>query len=289
MRILRLVSALTNLLLRLAGARRRRLRIGEIDLAYTVLGPAEGEPWVLLHGLGSVGASWAPILGALRRDCRILIPELSALGGTRSPRSGLGVTDAAEAVARLIETELAGRPATVTGISLGGWMAVRLALRRPDLVDAGGYRHQDWERIESLVRVEDLAGIDRLYPVLFQRAPWLMRVSRDAFLQAYTSASVRNALDGLSEADTFDDADLARLRMPVALLWAEHDGLFNLETARAMAAALPQARLDVIPGGGHAVHIESPRALAAALLRFRRAITEPRPAPAPAVRSRIAS
>jgi pimeloyl-ACP methyl ester carboxylesterase len=121
------------------------------------------------------------------------------------------------------------------------------------------------------VTIEDLAGVDRLYTAMFVRAPWIMRISRAVFLKAYTSPSVRNVLAGLTEDDTFDDADLARLRMPVELIWAESDGLFTLETARAMAAALPNAHLEVLPGCGHAAHLERPRALVTALQRFRKA------------------
>jgi pimeloyl-ACP methyl ester carboxylesterase len=178
--------------------------------------------------------------------------------------------------ARLIEKELGGRPANVAGISLGGWTAARLALRRPDLVsrlvliDAGGYRDQDWDMVRHLVRVNDLEGIDRLYKALFGRVPWLLRLSRQGFLQTYTSPSVTETLDDLEEHDTFHDEDLARLRMPTALIWGEKDGLFKLEVARAMAAALPQVHLEVIPGCGHAVHVECPGKLVAAIERFRR-------------------
>ncbi|HEX4963389.1 MAG TPA: alpha/beta hydrolase [Thermoanaerobaculia bacterium] len=274
--LLRFVTFVSTFWLRLLGARRRWLQHGEVSLAYTVIGPPGGEPWLLLHGLGSVGAGWAAVTRALRRDCRLVIPELSALGGTRTPTDCLEVRQAPEVLARLIELEF-GRPATVAGLSLGGWMAVRLALARPELVarlvliDAGGYREQDWERIESLVRIDDLAGVDRLYRAIFHRVPWLLRVSRAAFLTTYTSTAVRHALDGLHESDTFRDEDLARLTMPTRVIWGEHDGLFFLETGRAIAAAIPRAELDVIPGSAHALHLECPRALAAALQRFRRA------------------
>ncbi|HEV2851777.1 MAG TPA: alpha/beta hydrolase [Thermoanaerobaculia bacterium] len=274
----RLFVFLTALSLRLLGARRRGLRKGGVALAYYELGPKNGEPWVLLHGLGSVAAGWGPVMRALRRDCRLLVPELSALGGTECPGEGLGIHPAVEILTELLDKEFGGRPVTVAGLSLGGWTAVRLALAHPErvsrlvLIDVGGYRDQDWETIQSLVTVDDLAGVDRLYPALFVRVPWLMRISRTGFLKTYTSPSVRNVLAGLTEADTFDDADLARLRMPVELIWGEHDGLFTLETGRAMAAALPNARLQVLPGRGHALHLECPGELVAALQRLRRTV-----------------
>jgi pimeloyl-ACP methyl ester carboxylesterase len=230
---------------------------------------------VLLHGLGAVAATWLPVARALCRDCRLIIPELSALGGTRAPRAGLGVLQGAWVIARLIEKELGGRPATVAGISLGGWTAVRLALRRPDLVsrlvliNSGGYREQDWNEIRSLVTVHDLPGIDRLYQALFVRIPWILRVSRKEFLDIYTSPSVTETLEDLDEVDTFCDEDLARLRVPAAVIWAERDGIFRLEGARALAAALPQVHLELIPGCGHAVHIECPEKLVEAIQRFR--------------------
>jgi pimeloyl-ACP methyl ester carboxylesterase len=278
--LLRLYGMAARFSLRMLRARRERLEDGPISLVYYSVGPAEGEPWILLHGLGAVAATWLPVMRALcssrNSGCRVLVPELSALGGTRSPRAGLGVLRGAWIVARLIEKELGGRPATVVGISLGGWTAVRLALRRPDLVsrlvliDAGGYREQDWDAVQKLVRVSDLAGIDRLYKALFVRVPWFLRLSRQGFLSTYTSPSVTETLDDMEEHDTFQNEDLARLRMPTALIWGEKDGLFPVEVARSMAAALPQVHLEVLPGCGHAVHIECPGRLVAAIERFRR-------------------
>jgi pimeloyl-ACP methyl ester carboxylesterase len=292
--LVKLFNRVTALYLRLLGAERRTLSVdletGPVSLVYYVIGPEAGEPWVLLHGLGSVAATWAPVMRRLRRSCRMLVPELSALGGTRCPGGGLGIAPAVEVLQKLMDKELGGRPVTLTGISLGGWMAVRLALAHPErvsrlaLIDAGGYRDQDWNAIQSLVTVQDLAGVDRLYKALFVRVPWMMRLSRATFLKAYTSPAVRNVLAGLSEPDTFDDADLAGLRMPVAVIWAEQDGLFTPATARAMAAAIPRASLEILPGYGHAVHMESPGALVAALQRFRQrsptSRTEARPWPA---------
>jgi pimeloyl-ACP methyl ester carboxylesterase len=288
--LLRLYTVATALYLMLTGARRRRLQVGDISLVYFHLRSrarwrtsrssrrraAPAEPWLLLHGLGSVAATWGTVLRKLALDCEVVVPELSALGGTRSPLAALTPTEAGPLLARLIEEVFDGRPVTVAGLSMGAWIAVRLALSRPDLVgrlvliDAAGYRHQDWERIDRLVRVSDLAGVDRLYSALFNTTPWLLRLSRAGFLRAYTSPSVVNLLGALDETDTYHKRDLARLRMPVALVWGEHDGLFTLGTARDMAAAIPGSRLYVLPACGHAVHLECPRKLIGALEQVRR-------------------
>lgn len=262
-----------------AGARRRRLEEGDISLSYLSLGygAAERETWVLLHGLGGIAATWHPVFRALARDCRIVAPELSALGGTRAPEGGLTIGQGAHAVARLIEEELGGRQVTVAGLSLGGWMAVRLALLRPDLVsrlvlvDAAGYRDQDWEQIIRLVTIRDMASVDRLYPALFARTTPLTWLSRGVFLHTYTSPGALSLLGRTDERDAYDDADLARLAMPVALIWGEQDGLFTVETARAMASALPRPYLEVLANCGHASHLDRPRQLVAAIQRFRQA------------------
>ncbi|HYL05072.1 MAG TPA: alpha/beta hydrolase [Thermoanaerobaculia bacterium] len=284
--LLRLYTIATVLYLMASGGRRRRLNAGEVSLVYYRLGPppwrrwrrrsAPAEPWILLHGLGSVAATWGRALHSLRRRCDLVVPELSELGGTQAPGGTLHLDQGAQLAARLIEEEMGGGPVTVAGLSMGAWMAMRLAQTRPELVarlvlvDAAGYREQDWDRIGSLVKVDDMAGVDRLYGAMFVTPPWVMRRSRRTFLRAYTSPGVRNLLASLGEPDTYRDADLARLAMPVALIWGEHDGLFTMDVARTMAAALPRSRFYVLRGCGHAVHLECPRALAGALEQVRR-------------------
>ena len=276
--LLRLFFLATLLYLKACGARRHRLQVGPVSLVYYKLGRPGKEPWLLLHGLGSVAASWAVVLRGMRRNSLLIVPELSALGGSDIPGGGLDIRASTEVLARLIDQEAGGGPVNVAGISLGGWMAVRLALERPELVsrlaliNAGGYRDQDWEAIQSLVTVDDLAGVDRLYGAMFSEIPWVWQVSREGFLQAYTSKAVKNVLASLSEEDTFDAADLARIRVPVGLIWGEKDGLFKIAAARAMAAALPDVHFYPLPGSAHAVHLEHPDRLFAALQRFRREV-----------------
>lgn len=239
------------------------------------------EPWLLLHGLGATAATYLPLLGSTLPDADVLLPELSSLGGTRGPRPALGVAESVERLAELIEKTWPGQRITLTGISLGGWIATRLALARPDLVARlllvvpGGYRNQDWSRIERTVRVGRYADSRAIWQALFHQPPWFLRWGRPFLYLAYRSQAVAAALATLREEDSFDDAELARLAIPVGLIWGEKDLLFHADDGARMAAAIPGARFWRIPGAGHGVQWERPAEFAAIVARFRRELPLP--------------
>jgi pimeloyl-ACP methyl ester carboxylesterase len=215
------------------------------------------------------------VLGLLRKDCRVLVPELAELGGTRHPAGALSIDESVAAAAALIEREFPGRAITVAGASLGGWIAVRLTLARPELVSrlllvvAGGYRDQDWEGLRRKVTVETVADVDQMYRALFRRPPWMLRLTRRIFLRTYGSRSVRSVLATIRLDHGFGDAELGAITVPTALIWGEHDGLFAASVGDRMARALPRSRFYLIPEAGHSVQWEQPRRFADALADFR--------------------
>ena len=273
----RVLAAATAAALRARGLTPHRIDIGPWRLRVWRGGKRGGEPWLLLHGMGATSATFLPLLGALRRDCEIVLPELSANGGTRGPRAAIGVADGIDVVAELARREFSDRPPTVCGVSLGAWIAARLGIAQPDrvarlvLVSPGGYRNQDWRRIESIVRVETLADIKRMWQALFVSPPWYVKPARYLLYLLYTTPTVRDVLATVREQDAFDDGELARLTMPVALVFGEKDTLFRPEVGEAMRRALPDATLTIVPGAGHGLQWEKPRDFFAAVEAFRAA------------------
>jgi pimeloyl-ACP methyl ester carboxylesterase len=273
--LMRLLALVTHVWLTLLGFRRLRRKVGEWSLVFYRKGRG-GEPWVLLHGLGSNALSWSPVARHLAPGSRVIIPELSRLGGSKGPRAALAVAEGAKVIAELLRRELAGEAATIVGLSLGGWTAVRLALAEPALVsrliliDSGGYREQDWDAIRTLVTIHDDAGVKRLYGALFHRVPWLFRLSRTTFRRVFQSPVVKGVLEDLAETDLFGPEELARLEMPVAVIWGEHDGLFSTDVGRQMARHARHGAFYLVRDVGHGLHWEAPEQLVAAMEEARR-------------------
>lgn len=266
----------SHLLLRACGCHSFIFRVGDVRLRCWRVGPEDGEPWVMLHGLGSLAASWVTLLRDLKPECRIVAPELSWLGGSQVPDGALAVRDGVEVAIALIEREFPRRPVTLVGNSLGGWVALRLVLERPDLVSRlvlvgpGGYREQDWEHIEKLIRISDLEGADRLIEAMFLRLPVSARILRRGFHASFTSQAVTGAIDKMDEGDALVREDLECIQVPTALVWGEHDGIFKIDIAERMAAALPKGVLYKVDTAGHIVQWESPERLLDAVADFRR-------------------
>ncbi len=270
------VAAATAAALRLRGLRASTIQVGEWRLRVWRGGRRDGEPWLLLHGMGATAATFLPLLSSLTRDCEVVLPELSANGGTRGPRAAIGVADGVEVVGELIPTLFPGTCPTVAGVSLGGWIAAKVGIAMPQrvarllLVVPGGYRDQDWRRIESMVRVETLAEIRPMWRALFTDPPWYLRPARLGFYLLYRTPTVADVLATVREEDAFDDRELAQLPMPVGLVWGANDTLFRPEVGEQMRRAIPRAFLQVIEGAGHGVQWEKPHKFLAAVEAFRR-------------------
>jgi pimeloyl-ACP methyl ester carboxylesterase len=275
--LLKAAGAVTHAVQRLHGGRVERREIAGASVPVWTFGPEGGEPWLLLHGLASSSLAWRPVVQALKPECRLVAPELSSWAGARQVKGQGGLTlDQMVAVAReLVDEDLGGGPVTVAGMSLGGWASVLYALEESQrvgrllLVDAAGYREQDWERVERLVRVRTRSDLDELVTELFARVPPGFRFAREGFYRAYRSPGVQSTLDTMEESHAYGDEELARLPMPVGLVWGREDGLFGPEVAEATARRLPTSRLWLLDECGHDPHWEAVEEFVAAVREFR--------------------
>jgi 2-hydroxy-6-oxonona-2,4-dienedioate hydrolase len=269
------------------------LRVDGLPIRYLCAG--EGPPLVLLHGAGDNALDWRWVLPALARTHRVYAPDLPG-----SPESARPVADYSPA---FLERFVAGfldaleiEHAAVAGNSIGGLVALRLALSEP-------------ERVGSLVLV-DSAGLGRAVnpvftsvnvPSIAEAAMPLWRTPVGAYQRAWGRAALLFARPSrsvpsewlaeqrrLARSPGYLEAHLAVLRsqvslagqrevlvdrlphleMPTLVVWGARDRVFPVSQARAAVARLKKGSLSLIPDCGHMPHVECPDPFVATLKRF---------------------
>ena len=231
---------------------------------------------MLLHGFTQTSASWRPVLAALGGRYKALAPDLPGHGAFAARPASFPACDA-------YVRALARRPVVLAGYSMGGRIALHAALASgapvarlvlvaacPGLADpaerAARRRSDDAlaDRIEAI-------GVDAFVrewaaQPLFAGLPRGVAEQADADRRRNTAAGLAAALRGLGTGVMPSLWDrLPELSVPVTLVAGSRDAKF-LAIAEQMAAALPDARLVVAEGAGHAVPLEAPDAVAAAIV-----------------------
>jgi 2-succinyl-6-hydroxy-2,4-cyclohexadiene-1-carboxylate synthase len=231
---------------------------------------------VLLHGFTHTGASWEPVVAALGERHHALAPDIR----------GHGSASGAEPVtlAAVIQDLGALAPAafTLAGYSMGGRIALHVALAAPDrvqrliLVGASPGLEDPAEREQRRRSDAQLADeLEResieLFADRWARQPVLAGLPPEAARRAHadrlrnTPAGLARALRGLGTGALPSLWErLPQLTMPVRLLVGERDQKF-VQTARRMAAEIPDVELVIVAGAGHAVHLEAPERVAAVI------------------------
>jgi len=249
-----------------------------------------GPPVVLLHGgiIDAAAVSWPPVRKRLADDYRVLAPDLLGYGGSELADGPYSIPRHAEVMAAFLDA-LAVGPATLVGVSLGGGVAIQLALDRPELVetlvpiDAFGLgadlpngllsyalaRFQLPNRLavaalrrsRRLTRgslgaiVHDLDGLDPAAVDAVYRE--LQRPTAGEAFRRFRSAGVTRR----GYRTVFTDS-LGDLAVPTYLLHGAHDELFPVAWARRASERMPDADLRVLDDCGHWPPREYPAAVA---------------------------
>ncbi len=256
-------------------------------LRYLVAG--EGEPLVLVHGLGGAAANWLALAPLVLPGRRVLVPELPGHGGSSALPAAPSLNAYADRLGLLLDREDVAA-AAVVGHSLGGAIALRLAVRRPGtvkaLVLAGAAGISSGSRnVRYALTITGIVKPGR------KIAPYRHRVARSTLLkrlvfgrwgasdpaalspelvEAFLAGSARQT-DTVSAAKALvrDDPrpDLDRVRCPSLVLWGARDNQLPVGDAFDYARRL-RARLRVIADCGHLLIGERPDACADAIENF---------------------
>ena len=268
----------------------------EIDgMPIRYLAAGEGPPVVLLHGAGDNALDWRWIMPHLAATHRVYALDLPGSPDSARPAADYSPAFFKRFVAAFVDALNIGR-ATFVGNSLGGLIALQLALSEPEragalvLVDSAGLGRAVNPAFTS-VNIPGLGeaalpfwrtpvgAYQRAWgrtALLFARPPrsvpreWLAEQCRLALSPGYLEAHLtvlRALVDPAGQREVLVD-QLPHLKIPTLVVWGARDRVFPQSQAKEAVAQLPEGSLTLVPECGHMPHVECPDFFLAALDDF---------------------
>ena len=232
-----------------------------------------GQPILFLHSFGHNKNLWFPQLTYfLEKGFRVLAPDMPGHGDSSYDRARHGVDEMARGYAELLDS-LGIRKAILVGISMGGYIALRMWARRPDLIAAMVLSNTKAEKdseeivarrraqIENIHRkgLEDFVmngAPKRLSPRTLERRPWVLDTIT---LLNYTVPAEVNAATLEAMARKEDDTKvLPTIDVPVLVTSGSDDVFIPRDSPGNLHKAIKGSRFHEIAGTGHVSSLEAP-------------------------------
>lgn len=262
-----------------------RLAVNGISLHYDEMGA--GPPLVLIHAFPVGRRMWEPQMAALARRHRVIVYDVRGFGLSDAPREP-GAYSQAQSVedARALIEALGAAPAAVCGLSMGGNIALNLALTYPETVSAlllcdTGAGSED--PVAFAARCEEYAaaadrGIEAFFDAALTWAVFADYGSQGARQRAFLrelilghpahgiALTARHALATRKPVYALE-AGMRGLRLPTLVAFGERDEAC-VRSSEFMVATIPDARLWRVPGGTHFVNLDEPELFNRAVRTF---------------------
>jgi pimeloyl-ACP methyl ester carboxylesterase len=257
-----------------------------MKLAYSEVG--SGHTVVLLHGFPLSREMWCEQLSSLESEYRVITPDLRGHGESPAPEGVYSMDEMADDVIELLDALHASEPFVLGGLSMGGYVALALFARYPsrvrglmlldtrataDTPEAAREREKTAQEVLAAGSVQPV--VEKMLPRLFSKKTLELDKKRVALVRAVMERTspqgIAGALRGMAIRPD-RRAELAGLSAPTLVLGGAEDVITPPPELRSLAAAIPAARLEIIPGAGHMAPYENPAAANAVILEFLRGL-----------------
>ena len=267
-----------------SAGRERTIASGGVEIAVTEFANPGRPPVVLLHGIGSRGQSWWPVIDPLAARFHLYQLDLRGHGASGKPSSGYLVEHyAADLDAALDALDLHDGEPRIMGHSLGGLVALSWASERPsraaalvvedpalrvptDIVEA----FDGWQQLAALPPAQAAAWYRQEYPDwsdedCLRRAETITSTAPGVF--AELRAEAQEALD---RGTTDRMHILSGVQSPALLLYGslELGSMVAPGDAERFAEIVPRGRAIQLPGAGHSLHRDASEAFLEVVIPF---------------------
>lgn len=219
--------------------------VNDLEMYYEIRG--DGEPLVLLHGGGGVGANWELIFKAAPEGYQLVTPDLRGHGRTTNPSMEFTFRQSALDVFALLD-QLGIERFKAIGMSMGAKTLLHMATRQPDrvaamvLVSAAPYFPA---QARSIMR--EISPDNRTDEEWRQMRQWHKHGDEQIRAIWRQASGFANSYDDMN----FTAAYLSTITARTLIVHGDRDPLYPVNLATEMYAAIPRSYLWVIPNGGH--------------------------------------
>jgi pimeloyl-ACP methyl ester carboxylesterase len=242
------------------------------------------EAILFIHGLMLNCHIYDRQVEALKDRYRCILFDLRGQGASEVSEKGYGIYDLVDDTAGLIE-QLECAPCHVAGLSMGGFIAMRLAKRYPELVrslilicTSAAAESKSGARNYKLLgfihnRISQSFAVGKITPILFGEQ-WLNDPSRKE-VKAYWHEQMLNndkyafgqTLNSILTRDDFA-SHLPEMDLPVLIISGQADAAIDPAQSERMHAEFPNSKLVRVPGTGHTPPVEAPDVVSEAMREF---------------------
>ncbi len=267
-----------------------QLETGGVKFRYLETQPAAAatRSVLLLHGFGARSELWIPLLKDLPRDWQIVAPDFPGHGlSAQLPGKSRTIPDYHRALASFLEAKFPGK-VSIVGSSMGGALAVMLALSHPDKVDrlvlagASGltpklpsktvrlyfpYILGTYFFAPSEAKFRSFLTKGVFHDPKYIEDRWLKVLAEEWKPRPRRMSYVATA-NGMRRPDASVTASLGKVKAPTLLLWGKNDAHFDCAENEAAAKAIPGSRFVSFDACGHLALTEKYRESLAELRTF---------------------
>ncbi|NGY06233.1 alpha/beta fold hydrolase [Solimonas terrae] len=267
----------------LGGVERKTLQIPGFQIAY--LDGGQGEPLVMVHGIGADKDNWAQIAPFLRGSGRLIAPDLPGFGESSKPMDAdYSIGAQAERLGQFLDALKLPR-AHLAGNSMGGAIVLEFAHLHPErvqslwLLDPAGVGSAKESEMFRAYREsgqfllfartpDDFAHVMSL--VMSRQPPVPYSVKHELALAAAGNYELHTRIFRDLTAETPHlEQEVAGLATPTLIVWGLQDRVLDPSGAEILHQALPNSQLVMMPGVGHLPMLEAPHQAAADYRKFR--------------------